>query len=612
MDAGAKVAVVQQTPHLIIHRKRRDVTDLKGERPDAVVTAIEPRDAEHVGTQLDPSATPSRVIRKQALAIARAAARFSLVNPQPQSEIFTKFADVKSRISWTAALQQQLQLMWDRGDKASDIATVLGCKVGAVNVARARFGLKPRRIVSGRPKEPDEPTHKIERVAFTTSRLMEFCSEKELVAQTGHEARKWPLVIVKELVDNAIDACEEAEVAPVVKITIKTGKRGRPTRIVIEDNARGIPAEVITGVIDYNVRVSSREAYISPTRGRQGNALKTILPMAYVLGGKGKGETWIEARGRRHRIQFTVNQIKQEPVVHNVRGRSRVTTGTRVTVFWPQHDEAVVDRDEIKDLLTQYIWVNPHLTLEFTVDGKSLLHHRATNPDWTKYRACDATSSHWYTLEQIERYAGALIARDQEQRRVTKQKYTVREFIAQFRGLSATEKQKQILRELGASHMTLARFFGSETQVNRRRMEKLLKLLQQHTRPVRPELLGVIGEEHLCQMIVDAGGEPKSFKYSASPGHDASGLPYMVEIAACPYKKWVAGKQESRGRVLITGVNFSATLENSFESFKGMEGMDEILTDLRAGSHAPVIVCVHYASPHIEYLDRGKSRIGLE
>jgi hypothetical protein len=43
-----------------------------------------------------------------------------------------------------------------------------------------------------------------------------------------------------------------------------------------------------------------------------------------------------------------------------------------------------------------------------------------------------------------------------------------------------------------------------------------------------------------------------------------------------------------------------------------MEGMDEILVDLRAGPSAPVIVCVHYACPHIEYLDRGKSRIGLE
>ena len=64
--------------------------------------------------------------------------------------------------------------------------------------------------------------------------------------------------------------------------------------------------------------------------------------------------------------------------------------------------------------------------------------------------------------------------------------------------------------------------------------------------------------------------------------------------------------------MLITGVNFSATLENPFETFRNMEGLSDILADLRAGQYAPVIVCVHYASPHIEYLDRGKSRIGLE
>ena len=540
--------------------------------------------------------------------------RFSRVNRKSGSEVFTKFADVKSRISWTAERRQQLQEMWDRGDKAPDIAAALGCKVGAVNVARARFGLTPRRIVSGRPKDPDEPVHKIERVAFTTSRLMEFCTEKELVAQTGHESHDWLRAILKELVDNGLDNCEEAEVAPVIKVTITTGKSGKPTRIVIEDNGTGIPTETITGVIDYNIRISSREAYISPTRGRQGNALKSILPMAYVLGGKIKGEAWIEARGVKHRILFAVNQIKQEPLVNNIRTRSRVRTGTRVTVFWP--DTYEIDADEIRDLLKQFIWVNPHLTLTFCIDRKTLLRHRASKPDWMKYRACDATSAHWYTLEQIERYAGALIDRDQQFRKnhpkTGREKITVREFAAQFRGMSATDKQKQILRELGAAHLTLHRFFGSETQVNHQRMKKLLRLLQKHTRPVRPELLGVIGEEHLRRLSISLGGETKSFKYFTSPGHDADGLPYMVEIATCPFKAWVTGKKETRERVLITGVNFSATLENPFDSFKGMEGMDEILVELRAGPGAPVIVCVHYACPHIEYLDRGKSRIGLE
>src|SRR5262252_9327609 len=126
-----------------------------------------------------------------------------------------------------------------------------------------------------------------------------------------------------------------------------TGNFGNPTRIIVEDNGPGIPSETIAGIVDYNVRVSSREAYISPTRGRQGNALKTVLPMAYVLGGKVKGETWIEACGVKHRILFTVNQIKQEPIVRDNQTISRVTTGTRVTVFWPDNDTAIIDSNEI-------------------------------------------------------------------------------------------------------------------------------------------------------------------------------------------------------------------------------------------------------------------------
>ena len=108
---------------------------------------------------------------------------------------------------------------------------------------------------------------------------MEFCSIRELQNQTGHDVWDWLLVVLKELLDNALDACEEAEVAPVIKVSVspKTGT------IVIEDNGPGIPAETIRAVCDYTIRVSSREAYVSPSRGAQGNALKTILAMGYVL-----------------------------------------------------------------------------------------------------------------------------------------------------------------------------------------------------------------------------------------------------------------------------------------------------------------------------------------
>jgi hypothetical protein len=38
----------------------------------------------------------------------------------------------------------------------------------------------------------------LDRLTFKTSRLAEFCSRRELVAQTGHRVQDWPLVILKE------------------------------------------------------------------------------------------------------------------------------------------------------------------------------------------------------------------------------------------------------------------------------------------------------------------------------------------------------------------------------------------------------------------------------
>src|ERR1700736_5126528 len=111
--------------------------------------------------------------------------------------------------------------------------------------------------------------HALDRLVFTTSRLAEFCSEKELINQTGHDSDEWPLVVLKELIDNALDACEEAGAAPAIHVEVSDAK------ITVFDNGPGIAPETVVGILDYNTRTSSREAYVSPTRGAQGNALKT-------------------------------------------------------------------------------------------------------------------------------------------------------------------------------------------------------------------------------------------------------------------------------------------------------------------------------------------------
>src|SRR5208282_5596043 len=119
---------------------------------------------------------------------------------------------------------------------------------------------------------------------------------------TGHPVEQWPLVVLKELIDNSLDACEEADIAPVIHAAVNavTGV------ITISDNGPGISPETVKRLLDYNVRVSSREAYVSPTRGAQGNALKTLIAMAFALDGD-RGRIIIDSRGVAHKIEFTVD-----------------------------------------------------------------------------------------------------------------------------------------------------------------------------------------------------------------------------------------------------------------------------------------------------------------
>ena len=44
-------------------------------------------------------------------------------------------------------------------------------------------------------------SNRLARTTLRTSRLLDFASEKELVAQTGHKPADWPLVILKEPFD---------------------------------------------------------------------------------------------------------------------------------------------------------------------------------------------------------------------------------------------------------------------------------------------------------------------------------------------------------------------------------------------------------------------------
>jgi hypothetical protein len=223
-------------------------------------------------------------------------------------------------------------------------------------------------------------------------------------------------VVLKEL----IDACEEVGIAPAIGVEVADDK------IVILDNGPGLPPETIDGLIDYTVRVSSREACVSPTRGVQGNALKTILAMAFALDGE-SWETVIEARGVAHRVTFSDRpnpaRTQGHPRPGSLAGKDRHPDHRSVAGI-SLLNSRMLGRDFLQ-IADDFTRLNPHLTLSVDWDRpvEAAIHRlvlgdddgeprtewsiTASDPRWTKWRPQDPTSPRWYDLARLERLMAA-------------------------------------------------------------------------------------------------------------------------------------------------------------------------------------------------------------
>jgi DNA topoisomerase VI subunit B len=434
----------------------------------------------------------------------------------------------------------------------------------------------------------------VARTAFSTSRLLDFVSEKELTLQCGYAPCDWPLVIVKELVDNALDACEEQGIAPAIAVTVDDDT------ITVADNGAGIPPDTVDRMLDFSIRVSSREAYVAPDRGAQGNALKTIVAMPFVLDGD-EGRVDICGAGTLSEITLRVDRIAQRPTAEVER---TVKSGSFVRVHWPAeassedeyHDPPILTErhDAVRDLIDGFAFLNPHATLTFNGDALA-----ATEPEWRKWTPSSPTSPHWYRPEDLERLIGAYVTHDQRDGH----ERTVRDFVAEFKGLTATAKRKAVLADVDLARAPLASLVAGR-DLDHELVARLLAAMKAHTKPVKPQQLGVIGRDHLEHRFGALGIRDGSFDYKKVASLSDDGLPQVTEVA------FAALENTDSGRILFSGVNWSAAWVNPFRQL-GEYGhsLDSLMTERRFSSRQPIVLLVHVAHPRVQYADRGKSTV---
>lgn len=421
------------------------------------------------------------------------------------------------------------------------------------------------------------------RVAFKTSRALEFFSESELTTQIGYGKGLWPLVLIKELIDNSIDACEVAAIE-----AIEIGVELEKDSITVSDNGPGIAHKIIKGALDYTVRISDKKHYVAPTRGQLGNALKCVVAAAFVATGK-KSTVEIVTRGKCYTITVDLDRLAPEPNITCEPTEDTRKIGTILRIHWPEvagyfssnRDGDLFEYDSLAEaveaLLEDYAALNPHVTFNFN------RRRAASDPAWVKWRTDAATSAHWYRPEDLRGLIAAHIC---------ERDLPLRDFVGGFEGLSRTRVRADVLEaaRLKGSHLS---DLVCGQDVNMPSVTRLLEAMQKASRPVQPKRLGLIGRDHLAQHFQSLGAT-KGFKYERKAFIDDEFLPVVVEIA------FAVKPDASQIARRIIGLNWSPV----FKIPSGAIG--EAISSCRVEAADPVVLMVHVARPRFAFTDHGK------
>ncbi|MFB6154736.1 MAG: DNA topoisomerase VI subunit B [Haloferacaceae archaeon] len=170
---------------------------------------------------------------------------------------------------------------------------------------------------------------------------------------------------VKEAVDNALDACEEAEVLPDIYVEIS--EVGDYYRLVVEDNGPGITKEQVPkvfGKLLYGSRFHAREQ----NRGQQGIGISAAVLYAQQTSGKpAKVTSRPQGRADAQYFELIIDTDANEPEIQVDRETSWDRPhGTRIELEMEANMRA---RQQLHDYVKHTAVVNPHARIELREPG---------------------------------------------------------------------------------------------------------------------------------------------------------------------------------------------------------------------------------------------------
>jgi DNA topoisomerase VI subunit B len=208
-------------------------------------------------------------------------------------------------------------------------------------------------------------------------------SVSEFFAKNRHllgfdNKRKALLTTVKEAVDNALDACEEARILPELHIDVSQTSEDR-FRVDIRDNGPGIVKNQIPNIFG-KLLYGSKFHRLKMGRGQQGIGISAAGMYGLITTGRPISVvSRTSSRAKAHHYRIAIDTKKNRPdIMHD----------DEVEVDWPHGTHVTIDlvaaynkgRQSIDEYLEQTAIVNPHAAIHYaSPSGEKIVYERASD-----------------------------------------------------------------------------------------------------------------------------------------------------------------------------------------------------------------------------------------
>lgn len=283
----------------------------------------------------------------------------------------------------------------------------------------------------------------MQRVAFTESRAKEYFILDDLVKQTSMPAERFFDVIIKELIDNALDEAESSGITSEIDVDIELSEpdanNNRLITICVSDNGPGIPVALMR-----------------------------------------KGKIVIESKNLKHNITAKLDPAGNPRINHVIENSSR-GEGTSIELNMP------FSKRNPLWWLAAYALTNPHVSFNYNKGRKGERLFPALGKV-KKYISTDRTSPHWYTYGEMERLIYSYINHSENGGK----DFTLREFLMTFRGLQGN-KTRKITDCIDIKYM-------SQFRENPGLVEPLFTEMKGLAATPKPNSLGSIGSKYMQEI----------------------------------------------------------------------------------------------------------------